>query len=297
MRQRLFALPVALVAIMFLGTGCAGLRLWEKGRYFQTELSPGIKPDQIHNIGVYVYSDGEAVNGTEIPFDVFDLIGDILMFPIKLFSTGAHFNSTQVGLNSKFFTDEIRTGESFEPDTSNSGPSLELATAVQSQLKDLGYGAEIVTDLGHSKEISVEDCLAHAKKAGYDAVFIVHYTGMKSWTEFAGTQITEGYRSTLITTKIKIHNGYLFIPNAALFDTKSGQRLWATSNYGIVEHAHIPNLSGEPFIMVESSALIYNGDDDYFKAAPKAALMIFSPQMWKESFKEFPKRGEKRQKM
>lgn len=298
--HRTFILLGALLLCATLCTGCAGLsgmKAWEKGRYFNSELNSSYQPDQIRSIGIYVYSEGEAIDGSEKPFDAMELVSSIILFPIKLFSGTLTFGAPQVGVSTKFYPSEVTATSVLEPDTSNSGPSLELAQAIREQLTQRGYSATVVTELGHSREIPVTKCLDHAKANGYDAALVVNYSGLSKWTEYAGTDVQYGYKTKTVITKVNVYEGFLYLPNAVMFSTASNDVLWSNSFYGVYENAHVMNLSGEPFIKAETSAMLPLGDDSYFKAAPKAAESLFDPKLWRDSFREFPQRGEKKRKL
>jgi nucleotide-binding universal stress UspA family protein len=282
----------------YLLSGCAGLRMWERNRYFRTEVKPNLDSNSIQTIGVYAFSNGEQIDGSDTPTDAFDVIETILIkVPVGLLTGSLSFGGPQVGLHKLFYPDEVTAGIVFEPDTSNAGPSLELASAVKEQIEQRGYKAKVVTNIGHSGEISLESCLKHARENGFDAIFVAHYSGLTTWTEFGGQDVFRTSKYTIVKTNVISHTGYLYIPNAALFDVKSGERIWNHCYYGVVQKGHLPNLAGEEFVQVASDALIHNGADDYFKSAPKAAKVLFEPGLWPDSFVEFPTKGEKKRRM
>lgn len=269
MKKNIFLQCVGLTLLMVVNSGCfRGLAVWEKGKYFQTEVASDAKERDLETVGVYCFSDGEAMNATY------------------------SFN----GFSASWWPREVRPGVTFYPDTTNSGPSLELATAIASELNDRGYVAKAVSTLGHGRDITIEEVLQHAKENGYDAAFITSYKGLTSWSEITG--ITTGYRSK--TIHVGVYEGYLFLPNSGFFDLKKGDQVWKSSYYGIVENATLPNLVNSPFVEVATDQLVGNGEENYVKSAPKAAEIIFKPSLWPESFKEFPAKeeaGSKKRKM
>ena len=294
---------ILLFSASFLVSGCTGLKMWEKGDYFQSELSSQFDINEVSRVGVYVYSDGDTKDGSDRPFDVAELVEQIVLLPLQLASGSLSFGRPQIGFNTKFYPSRVTVETVMEPDTANAGPSLELANKIQSRLKEYGYTAEVVTDLGHEGEISVQNCILHARDNNYDAAFVVYYAGLSRWTKFAGTTSRRSYdyatgRSTTITTTlVDVLNGYLYLPNVTMFSSETGNVLWKNWYYGIYENAHLPNLSGETFTKVADDLIYPLTDEDYFKAASKALDAIFEPAAWPDSFKEFPKRGERRGKM
>lgn len=301
--KKFLPLLTSLMTAAFLFQGCTGLKMWEKGDYFQTELSKDYDINKVGKIGIYVYSDGETIDGSDRPFDVAELVEQIVLLPLQLASGSFSFGRSQIGFNTKFYPSSLTKETVMEPDTSNSGPSLELANKLKIKLGEFGYNPEIVTDLGHNGEISVEQCLAHAKENRYDAAFIVYYSGLSRWTKFGGTSTrtaydyATGYNTTITTTLVDVFNGYLYLPNATMFSTESGEVLWKNWYYGIYEHAHLPNLAGETFTKVADDLIYPLTDDDYFKASTKAVEAMFAPTAWPDSFVELPKRGERRGKL
>ena len=180
---------------------------------------------------------------------------------------------------------------------------LELANKIKSKLGEYGYRAETITDLGHNGDISVQQCILHARENRYDAAFVVYYSGLSRWTKFAGVTSRTSYdyatgtNTTINTTHVDVFNGYLYLPNATMFSSETGKVLWKNWYYGIYENAHLPNLSGETFTKVANSLIYPMTDEDYFKASTKVIETIFEPTAWPDSFKEFPKRGERKGKM
>ena len=227
-------------------SSCAGLAVWQKGHYYKSEAmdSAAVAAKDVRTVGVYVFSDGE---GDRMPYGTFAY--------------------------SNWPSDEVMAGATFDPDTSNSGPSLEFANAIATQLGDRGYNAKAATDLGHSREITLADCLKDAKAKGYDGAFVAYYCCFSTSDHF------------------------VYFPNGGFFETKTGDQLWKSSYYGMVENAHIINLSGEPFVNIVSSVVTDNGDDTYIKAAPKAAKMLLDPSAFPSTTKPFPGKGERKHHM
>lgn len=294
--RNLFIIAIVAVASM-LSSGCAGLKLWQKGRHFQTSLDPAYAPDSVSKVAVYVFSEGEPIDGKDIPVDALDVIGSILMLPIKLLSGDFSFGGTQIGLHQSFFPHKVATDLTMEPDMSNAGPSLELANNIREHLAEKGYPATVISTIEHKGEIPMSQVLAHARSEGYDAAFVVYYAGLKSWTEYAGTEVYTRGRTTVTQTNVNVYNGFLFLPNAGLFDVNTGKMMWSYSNYGIVQKAHTPNISGEPFVVVSSESLVKKGGDDYFVAAKNAAKLMFDPEHWPQSYIDLPSRGDGKRRM
>lgn len=283
-------------------SGCSGMKLWEQGDYFQSELTKEFEVDDMSRIGIYVFSDGESRDGTKKPFDAAELVEQIITLPLQILSGSFTIGMSQYGFSTKFFPPAVTADATFEPDTSNAGPSLELATQIKNELKSWGYNPEVVTDLGHRNEVSVAQCLEHARTKQYDGAFIVCYSGLVRWAEYAGTATTTvssavSGSSTVTTQLYNIVNGYLYLPNASFFDAKSGERLWNNWFYGIYENAHVFNVSDEPFTIVSDKVVLTMTDSDYFKAAGKAIGTLFRPLNWPDSFTEFPKRVERKGRM
>src|SRR5207253_608713 len=104
---------------------------------------------------------------------------------------------------------EVTPDATFSPDTSMAGPSLEFAKAVCKQLEEKGLSAKAVTELGHSNEITAQQCMTHAKAQGFDGAFIVYYTGL-SWKPATSASYMGGV--------IQTSGGFLYIPNAAFYE-------------------------------------------------------------------------------
>jgi hypothetical protein len=65
----------------------------------------------------------------------------------------------------------------------------------------------------------------------------------------------------------------------------------------LVEHAHLPNLSNEPFTRAVTDKVIVNGADNYVDAATNAAGVMFQPAAWTAGFVAFPEGGDRKTKM
>lgn len=265
MKQKSFLLVFACALAI---SGCSGLAMWQKGHFYHSEVADSSAVSNVHSVGVYVFSDGESEHKSK--YNLGFIPGD---WP------GA----------------EVAKGSTFSPDSSNSGPSLEFANALVKELNERGYNAKAVTDLGHSHEVTLDQCLENAKKAGYDGAFVAYYKGYTSWnTSDVGRRT---YGSNVNVINITIREGFLYLAHGGFFDAKSDQQLWKNSYYGLVENAHMFNLSDEPFVKVISDAVVDNGAEDYMKAAPIAATVLLAPKRWAETTKPFPSIGEKRHRM
>lgn len=279
-----------LIAIIITITinSCSGLRVWDKGKYYKVQYNSSIELPYEPKLGIYVFSDGKPIDGRNKPFDAFNLIGDIIAFPITILSILSPTNP-QIGVHQKHYTNPVTLSSSFYPDTSNSGPSLELALAAQKALDSLGYNSDIILDMGHNKKITTTECLINAQNKNYDLIFIIYYSCLSDW------RLLEGYTHTGNTTIIRysLNKGFLFIPNAALIDVKRSEIIWSYSYYGLVENAHLINLSQEPFIKIDPKALIPSAAPTYIEAAPKAVELIFNPPLWRKSFISFPSKKRK----
>lgn len=286
----------AMLAAIVIFPGCSGLKWWQQGRYFKTSVARDFKPADDQRIAVYVFSEGEAIDGTDRPTDAFDIAETIISVPLMLLGGGIP-NQTQIGISPAFYPDPITASAIFEPDTSNAGPSLELASAIREELNSRGFSAAVVTDLGHSGEIPLKSVLKDAKDKGYEQALVVYYSGLRKWTQYAGTETYSRGRNTVVQTNVNQFNGFLFLPNAALLNTSNGRQLWSSSYYGLVENAHIINFSGEPFVKAVTDRIIVNGADDYMKAAVLAARSLFEPTAWTLGVAPFPGRGERKTKM
>ncbi len=206
------------------------------------------------------------------------------------------------GLSKAFFPERITQESVFEPAKSSAGPSFELALNIKRELVSKGYSANAVNDLGHDTRISIKDIISNARQNGFDAAFIVYYSGLDKWTSYSTTTYTPYYAGDGRYRHSKsviydVHKGFLYLPNAALIDTKDNSMLWSTQHYGLVEYAKVFNISGQPFNKVVTEAILPYGDKSYLEAAGLAKDMIFKPEFWPRSFIEFPvlkKRNENR---
>jgi hypothetical protein len=261
---------LGLIALLIVGTvtssGCSGLFLWEKGKFYHSEVldSATLAAKDIRTVGVYAFSDGDPVEHTMV-----------------------------IGLSMSDWPSEVSSDASFDPDTSLAGPSLEISNAMVKQLNDRGYNATAVTDLGHNGDITVDQCLKNAQSHGYDGAFIIYYKGIKNWQQETGSS-TAGNITTINLTE---HDGFLYIPNATFFETKTGNQLWKNSYYGLVENAHLPNLSNQSFVKVVEQSMTDNDAGTYIEAAPKAASILLAPSLFPGTTKPFPGKGEKRHHM
>ena len=264
MRRNLLVLMLLLAAFSVTVSGCAGLFMWEKGHYYHSEVmdSASLAAKDVRTVGVYVFSDGEAVEHTMV-----------------------------MGLGLTDWPSQVERSSSFDPDTSLAGPSLELANDIAKELNDKGYTAKAVTDMGHSGDITAEQCLAHAQKNGYDSALIVEYRGIRNWRQAMGTVVLGSAAAVLN------HNGFLYIPNATFFEAKTGDQLWTNYYYGLVEYAHLPNFWNESFVKVAEKAFVDNDAETYILAAPKAASLLLEPPLFPGTTKAFPTKGEKKHRM
>ncbi|MDB5035216.1 MAG: hypothetical protein JWQ98_2457 [Chlorobi bacterium] len=248
---------LALISLLLLGgfcTGCTGLLSTDAGKYFHCERKGDIRTDNIKAVGIYTFSSGPIIYAE--------------------------------GLEPDLYPPEITGTTLLAPDTINTEPSRELARAIKRELELRGYKAPVMSGLGHSKAVNVNNCLADARSKGMDAVFITYYAGISSRWRYARST---GRAPSLETTSTH-RNGYMYLPNSALFDARTGDLLWSNSYYGLVENAHVVNISNEGFIDIVPEALIETGDENFVGAASKAVKNIFTPPLWPDSFREFPVR-------
>jgi hypothetical protein len=263
-----FIVLVIVAFVLALNAGCSGLAVWQSGHYYHSMAVDSAAVRDVHTVGIYVFSDGES-------------------------ETKGKYN---LGLTPGDWPgSEVVPGATFSPDSSNAGPSLELANALVKELNNRGYNAKAATGLGQSNEVTVEQCMKDAKDAGYDGVLIAYYKGFKSWNTSDAGKPAMG--SALNVINITIREGFLYITHGGFFEVKTGEELWKNSYYGIVQHAHMFNLSNEPFVSVVNEAVVDNGAEDYLKAAPIAADVLLDPGKFKETTKPFPSAGEKRHRM
>ncbi|MBU3678355.1 MAG: hypothetical protein FGM32_01945 [Candidatus Kapabacteria bacterium] len=283
-------------------SGCYGLALPERGMHYQTEKVANLDAMKFRKIGVYALSDGKAqsLNGMQM--------GQLYMAGIWVFnfvpvpyagSLVTRSNATDpYGFSPSNFPDKIEIPFKLKTDSSNAGPSFELALAMKKQLEERGFDAEAATDVPHSGHVTSEQMLAHATKSGYDAAFLMTYKLYKRWQRLAGTETTQSFNTRTTIVNVKYNEGYLYIPSVALVDVKTGKILWSSAYYGIVSNAHTPNASNQAFGIVVNEAIIQLGRETYVEAAKSAVENIFKPQYWKGSYKPFPapkqrKEGEK----
>src|SRR5438105_3717660 len=125
MKKKIVGSLILLASVGILYSGCSGLAFWTKGKFYHSEVQDSAAAKAIGTVGVYVFSDGE---GDKVPYGEWGI--------------------------SNWPSSEVKLGETFSPDTSNSGPSLEFANAIVKQLDERGYNAKAVTDLGHSHDIT-----------------------------------------------------------------------------------------------------------------------------------------------
>ena len=262
MKKNFYVMAVLILTVSL--SSCSGLFVGRKGDFFHTSVGDTVVAKQLKSIGVYVLSNRKTRGG------VFNFVESVSDFP-----------------------DEVEHGTTFRPDTSNSGPSLELANAIAKELWERGYSAKVASGAAQSGSVTVEDCIKDAKNEGFDGVFIAYYTGYNQWSKIEG--VTYSWGAT--TTHIGVFDGYMYITNSGLFDVQSRSQLWKNSYYGIVENAHVINFFNEPFTIAVPKALYDCSGETYFAAAPHAAKIIFDPPLWKESFKEFPSKGERKKRL
>jgi hypothetical protein len=266
MRRNIVGLLALLSIVTMVSSGCAGLFLWEKGKFYHSEAmdSATVVAKNIQSVGVYAFSNGEAIEHTMM-----------------------------IGLSMYDWPSEVTASSSFDPDTSLAGPSLEISNVVAKQLNERGYNAKAVSDLGHNGTITVEQCLKDAKAKGYDGAFIIHYSGVKNWQQNLGST----YSGRTETIHLAEHDGFLYIPNATFFETKTGDQIWKNSYYGLVENAHLFNFSNQSFVKVVESSMVNNDAGTYIGAAPKAVNVLLEPTLFPGTTKPFPSRGEKKHHM
>lgn len=274
---------IFIFSIILSSCGLPGFRTKDKDKIFHTTLNETFPDKKIDKIGVFVYSNGSAIEG--LPKSDFKGFRFLYQsgFGYSLAKTPEDLTIDRYDFPTKISNESV-----FNPDSSNSGPSSELASKVVNVLNDKGYSSKEILDLGHNNKIKCEEILARASKLGLDAVFVVYYTGIKKWYKFKGVDVAYGYQSKTIISKIDSYSGFLYLPNAALISTKTGEILWSTQYYGLIQNAHYWNFSGQYFNQVAMDGLYEYGGDSYIEAAAKAADMIFKPKYWKKSFIEFP---------
>jgi hypothetical protein len=287
----------SLLCILTLSS-CYGLAVSDMGKHYQTEKAPELDGMSFKKIGVYAVSDGKAqsINGTNA------LVYGVGMYPFWVIPfpyTAALISRPNVtdiyGFSPGDFPSKITIPFKVRTDSVNTGPSFELALAVQKQLDERGFQAEAVSDMSHSGNVSSDAILSHAKNAGYDAAFVMVYTLYKRWQRMTGSQtVSTGYRSTATIVNVSYYEGYLFLPSAALVDVNTGRILWSSAYYGLVSNAHTPNVSNQAMSVAVNEAIIEQGRDTYVDAAKVTVDRLFSPKYWKGSYKPFPAPKQKK---
>lgn len=289
-------------AVIVALSGCYGLALNEKGMHYQTAKVANLDAMKFKKIGVYALSDGKAQSLVGLQMSGLHIAAlwpfNILPFPY----TGSlitRANGTDIyGFTPSNYPEKIEIPFKVKTDSSNAGPSFELALAMKKQLEERGYDAEAATDMPHRGYVSSEQILSHAKNAGYDAAFMMTYTLFKRWQRLGGTETTQSFNTRTTIVSVKYTEGYLFIPSVALVDVQSGKILWSSAYYGIVSNAHTPNVANQSLSMAVNDAVTELGRETYVEAAKSAVENIFNPKYWKGSYKPFPapkqrKEGEK----
>jgi hypothetical protein len=245
---------LTLVFIVFLlllqGCGISGFMLSDRGQYFHTTICENFKEKKIEKIAVFVYSNGKNDE----------------------YST--------YSISKSYYPPKITKELVYNPDSTNSGPSMELALQIVDEFKEKGYYAKDIQELGHHGEIKYKNIIDVAKKQGFDAAFIVYYTGVNKRLFY-----------------YSYNYGYLYLPNAALFSTKNDELLWSTQFYGLVEKAHYLNFSGQGFNTVIMEVVNDFGDVTYPSAAKKAKDVLFKPKYFPKSYIEIPSIAQKKMKI
>ncbi len=297
-----FALASIYATVALALSGCYGLALHEKGVHYQTEKVSNLDEMKFKKIGVYSLSDGKAQSLNGVQMDGLYFAGvwvfNFLPFPYAGSMITRPNATDPYGFTPSNFPDKIEIPFKIKTDSSNAGPSFELALAMTKQLEERGYEAEAATDAPHRGYVSSDQIMTHAKNAGYDAVFMMTYTLYKRWQELAGTATSQSFNTRTTIINVKYTEGYLYIPSVALVDVQTGKILWSSSYYGIVSNAHTPNISNQAPSIAVNTAITETGRDTYVAAAKSAVENIFNPHYWKGSYKPFPepkqrKKGEK----
>ena len=274
----LLSLLVTLILNLLLNVSCTGLRIDRMHRYFKTSLVHNFKEQHIKKIGVYVFSNGASKDGTQPVW--YDKVFTYLSLGIVNLSNVDSFDQ-------RFFPPEIKYSSHFHPSDNLQGASNALAKDISSYLSTDGYAAQNLTKDISIKRPSVSDCLSDAQNKGFDAVFIVYYTGMYRWVKFESDNSYSTINATVDVKSWDEFDGFLYLPNAALFDVKTRKRLWSYAYYGLVQQAHIFNFLA-PYNSTCEIAIVNKGGSDYNSSAPLAAKMIFQPQYWPGSYTPLP---------
>lgn len=297
MRSSFSLLGVLFLAALLILPGCSGLKWWQKDDYFQMTLDEDFDPMSVNTVGVFVFSEGEQESAVRTSAwtkaDAVDIVENLISLPLAIVTLGGLgarglFDHLDM-IDPDRYPPRVMNSATFRPDTVNSGPSLELANAIKEELEARGYNAKVVTELGHSGKITTEQCLAYAREHKQDAAFITCYRGINRWQKYEGSYSAS---ADVIVRKFKLWEGFLYLPNSAFF-LSDGDMLWSNSYYGVVQTAHIPNVSDERLIEVVPEAIIEEGGPTYFEAVEPAIGMIFEPKYWPGSHKPFPSRREK----
>lgn len=298
-RNLAIAFVVAVSAITL--SGCYGLAVTQMGMHYQTEKADGLETMSFKKVGVYAVSSGKTQSLVGSSTSMYNM-GMWPFYAVPFPYVGmlvTRSNATDYfGFTPSHYPDKIAIPFKVKTDSSNAGPSFELALAMQKQLSERGYEAEAATDAPHRGYVSSDNLLSHAKKAGYDAAFVMVYTLFNRWQRFGGSETVTGYNMRTTIVNIKYTEGYLYIPSTALVDVNTGKILWSSAYYGIVSNAQTPNLSNQAFGIAVNEALTQDGRDTYVEAAKVTADRLFNPKYWKGSYKAFPapkqrKEGEK----
>lgn len=297
MRNRFFSLGILSLAALVAFPGCTGMKWYQSGEYFQMTLDEDFDPMTIRTVGIYVFSEGEPESAVRTTawsnVDGLDYLDQLFFWPLLFFSAGGvgprKLTDDSYEFSQNHYPPRVESDATFYPDTSNSGPSLELGMAIKKELEERGYRAEVYTDLGHAGDVSVQQCLEHAREHKKDAAFITCYRGINKWRRLQGTETKSG--ATIL--QYERWEGFLYLPNSAFFLTEREEMVWSNAYYGVVQNAHIVNLADERLVKVIPEAIIEKGGSTYFEAAEPAIGMIFEPEYWPGSHKPFPSRREK----
>jgi hypothetical protein len=292
MNKTLKILIVAfLLGLILTSCGTYGFRFSNKGKYFKSELAEDFSNYKIRKVGIYVFSNGPEVDGKEY----IKRVPGFTFLYTNPFTGRLGYSNDEVGMQREYFPPAICEDSEFKPSKENEIASKAFSENIKSELRAKGYEAEIVSELGHEGEIEYEKVIQNSKSKGFDAAFIVYYSGLKNWTEHGGTEIDRSYGGdgntrTVATTKVIVSEGYMYLPNAVMSSTESGKILWSTRHYGLLERAHLFNLSGEDYNMVCTKEMLNYGAKDYKEASVKAVEILFRPKYWLKSYVALPGR-------